>query len=218
MVEIPCTKDSSATGVAKASEELDNLVEMICSSTFSREKSQSLEPCTEAPPAAAPQLPAHLFAKNQAGRNVVSLGNASHSCRGIILGSPRSSTREQTKLLSGFLISGAPKADNPDGFGLRMEGATVAEVLNGSLAAEWAYLKPDDMLITIGGQPFEASRGLRDYLVEGKRAYRVEYQRTATRSRLSASARLLTQLVLPAPFEIRTEEQMEKWLAGIRLS
>ena len=129
---------------------------------------------------------------------------------------PRSTPREpEPKEVNVCMVREKFESEgNP--LGVTLEGALVANVEG--LAARWASyfdfaLKTGDIILSVGGEPFESSRALESYLKPKQRAYAVSVRRMVVPPRSALSARVYRGLValsgggpMKAP---ETQEQME---------
>lgn len=149
------------------------------------------------------------------------------SPRSGILGmlTPRSTPREpELKTVQCYLITpeGEPaNCVNEHGMstlGFEVEGATVTEIQAVGWCADWGSysFKEGDVIISIGGVPFESAKPIHEYLVQGKRATRCEVQRWVTPSRFPLTARVMNALELGTVVP-DSEEEMEGIMADLEL-
>ena len=170
------------------------------------------------------------------GREVVSLGSLSLAGKlsnltgaGTILGAltPRSTARSTPREpephnLSACLVFQIPNPNEPPAkpwqntTGYALEGATVSElpgILSSSFASyyDWA-VQIGDVILSIGGKPFESSKPLTDYVDPyTKRAYMCEVRRMVTPPRFPLTARLGRSLMGSETPETE-QEMLEKLL------
>ena len=170
-----------------------------------------------------------LTSKNVLGKESPKSKNSARpeSPRSGILGmlTPRSTPREpELKTVHCYLITSDGEPDNcvnehgTSMLGFHVEGATVTEVDPVGICADWGQysFKEGDVILSIGGMPFESAKPIHEYVVRGKRATKCEVQRWVTPSRFPLTARVMNALELGTVVP-DNEEEMEGIMADLEL-